>query len=79
MAKIKVPKESPQEVIGEVTAQFQETLQHLIQVSTVGQPPRTPAAVEWSQPDPRSQAVGAWGRRAGEMGLCQGPMESRGA
>lgn len=77
--RLKSLKRVPGRFTGEVMAQLQETLQHCRDVSTMGPPPRTTAAVEWSQPEPRRGAACAWGSRARELELYQGPLDLSGS
>lgn len=43
----------------------------------LGCPPRTAAGLEWTQPEPRGQAVCAMDGRGRETDLLRGPLELR--
>lgn len=70
----KVPEENLRKFFGESAAKFQQRPQRFGDTSTMGESPKTSAAVEWSQPEPRRQTVCAVGGRYFFFKLCPKPL-----
>lgn len=76
--RVRVPEESPEEVVGEGAGQFWWIPKHFGEASTIGRLLRTPAAAELSQPYPRRQTVCAAEDEPKNRASWAWPLESGG-